>query len=119
MVYILVTARARDAILTLKYAGCCPLAKAAFIVCIRRPSLEKFETTKKIRSVFLATTTPRDAVLTLKCAGHCPLAIGIFSFWIRRLNPEKIEKEKNHEHFTKRRVYTVLHAPLNIASMIV
>ena len=63
MVYISVTARARDAILTLKYAGCCPLAKAAFIVWIRRPSPEKLEKTKKIRSIFLETTTARDAVI--------------------------------------------------------
>jgi hypothetical protein len=47
MVYISVTARARDAILTLKYAGYCPLAKAAFIVWIRRPSPEKLENEKK------------------------------------------------------------------------
>ena len=103
MVYISVTAaRARDAILTLKYAGYCPLAKAAFIVWIRRPSPAP---DNKRSSIFLATTTARDAVLTLKYAGHCPLAIGIFSFWIRRLNSEKIEKEKNHQRFTKRRVY--------------
>ena len=121
MFYISLTARARDETLTLKYSVCCPLGKPVFIIWIRRPSPEKIEKRKVILSVFSSTTTAtaRDAVFTLKCAGHCPLAIGIFSFWIRRLNPEKIEKEKNHEHFTKRRVYTVLYAPLNIASMIV
>jgi len=52
MVYISVTARARDAILTLKYAGCCPLAKAAFIVWIRRPSPEKLENEKRSAPYF-------------------------------------------------------------------
>ena len=46
-VYISVTARVRDVILTLKYAGCFPIAKAVFIVWIRRPSPEKIENEKR------------------------------------------------------------------------